>query len=141
MKGNFLHLLLVGIVLGSCSRIPASSNDKDSDVVASTKAGGTTTSTGGASSIPYCIQKRIDSIKSKPVWNPPAEIHEYEYQGAKVYVMSAPCCDFPVTAVDANCNYICAPSGGFTGRGDNKCPEFFSEAKRLRLVWKDEREK
>jgi len=92
-------------------------------------------------SIPICLQQKIDSIKSQPVWNPPAEIHEYEYNGRKMFALSAPCCDFFNTVVDENCNYVCAPSGGFTGRGDGKCTDFFKVGKHIRLVWKDERER
>jgi hypothetical protein len=88
---------------------------------------------------PSCIQRRIDSIKQQPVWNPPAEVHEYEYNGKKVYLFSANCCDQFNTLMDANCNYVCAPSGGFTGKGDRKCNDFYDTAKHLRLVWKDER--
>lgn len=91
--------------------------------------------------IPVCIQQKIDSIKQQPVWNPPAEIDEYVYVDRKVYVISARCCDFFSIAVDSNCNYVCAPSGGFTGKGDRKCVDFLEKAKHLRLVWKDEREK
>jgi hypothetical protein len=39
---------------------------------------------------------------------------------------------------DQDCNYICAPYGGITGKGDGNCADF-SDAKYLRLVWKDER--
>jgi hypothetical protein len=89
--------------------------------------------------IPTCIQQKIDSIKQLPVWNPPAEIVEYEYGERKVYLISANCCDAYSVAVDSNCNYVCAPSGGFTGKGDRKCVDFFEKAKLVRLVWKDER--
>ena len=98
-----------------------------------------TASPAAADQTPSCILTKIDSIKKEPVWNPPAEIYEYEYQGKKVYAISSNCCDFFNTVVDSDCNYICAPSGGFTGRGDGKCKDFFKEAKQLRLVWKDER--
>lgn len=89
--------------------------------------------------VPPCIQQKIDSIKQQPVWSPAAEINEYDYAGRKVYLVSARCCDFFSIAVDSNCNYICAPSGGFTGRGDRKCIDFSEKAKLVRLVWKDER--
>ena len=93
----------------------------------------------GDKSIPTCVQSKIDSIKQLPVWNPPAEVHEYEYDGRKLYLFSADCCDFFTIAIDANCNYVCAPSGGFTGRGDGKCKDFNEKAKMIRLVWKDDR--
>ncbi len=99
----------------------------------------TEASAAGVPGIPLCIQQKIDSIKQQPVWNPPAEIHEYNYGGRKVYLISANCCDFFSIAIDSNCNYVCAPSGGFTGKGDRKCSDFFEKAKHVRLVWKDER--
>lgn len=92
-----------------------------------------------ASGIPACIQQKIDSIKQQPVWNPPAEVYEYNYGERPVFLFSADCCDRPSTAVDSNCNYVCAPSGGFSGKGDRKCVDFFEKAKLVRLVWKDER--
>ena len=96
---------------------------------------------GAETGVPTCIQKKIDSIKQQPVWNPPAEIDEYLYAGKKVYLISARCCDFYSIAVDGNCNYVCAPSGGFTGKGDRKCIDFADKAKLVRVVWKDERER
>lgn len=89
--------------------------------------------------LPSCISQRIQQIKSQPVWNPPATINEYEYNGQTVYLISAPCCDQYNTLVDQNCNTICAPSGGITGKGDGKCPDFSEKAKFVRLVWRDER--
>lgn len=89
--------------------------------------------------IPACIQKKIDSIKQLPVWNPPAEINEYDYAGRKLYLISADCCDVYSAVMDSNCTYICAPSGGITGKGDRKCVDFFDKAKLVRLVWKDNR--
>lgn len=91
--------------------------------------------------VPPCIQQKIDSIKVQLVWNPPAEIDEYEYAGRKIFVISAKCCDFYATAIDSDCNYVCAPSGGITGKGDRKCADFNEKAKHIRLVWKDDREK
>lgn len=90
-------------------------------------------------SLPVCIVQKIDSIKAQPKWNPPAEINEYEIRGKRVFLITAPCCDRYIELVDENCNYICAPSGGVSGNGDMKCPEFSKEAKHVRLVWKDER--
>lgn len=90
-------------------------------------------------SIPSCIQQKIDQIKKEPKWNPPAEVCEYSYKGKRVFYFSSNCCDQYNQVVDDNCNYICAPSGGLTGKGDRKCEDFNSSATKLRLVWKDER--
>src|SRR5437763_814749 len=91
------------------------------------------------SSVPACIQTRIDDIKKQPKWNPPAEVNEYLYNGKKVYLFNANCCDQFITLVDDSCNPICAPSGGITGSGDRNCPDFYQKAHFIRLIWKDPR--
>jgi hypothetical protein len=94
---------------------------------------------GKPPALPPCIQARIDSIRKQPVWNPPAEVYAYEYRGKTVYGFSADCCDFFNVVVDGDCNYICAPSGGITGKGDRQCPDFADSARQIRLVWRDDR--
>jgi hypothetical protein len=89
--------------------------------------------------IPSCIQARIDEIKKQPRWNPPAQVEEYRYDGRRVFLFSANCCDQFTQVVDEACNYICAPSGGITGKGDRKCADFNEKAQLIKVVWKDER--
>jgi hypothetical protein len=89
--------------------------------------------------LPLCIRQKIEAIQQEPKWNPPAEVHEYVYQNKKVYLFSSPCCDQYNVVYDAECNYICAPSGGLTGKGDRKCEDFTANARLIKLVWKDER--
>ena len=91
------------------------------------------------SSIPGCIQQKIDQIKKEPKWNPPAEVREYEYKGKRVFYFSSDCCDQYNVVVDENCNYICAPSRGITGKGDGKCEDFATNAREVGVVWRDER--
>lgn len=91
------------------------------------------------STTPSCILQKIEQIKAQPKWNPPAEVNEYIYNDAPVFLFSSNCCDQYNVAYDENCNVVCAPSGGYTGKGDNKCPDFFEKAKHVRLVWKDKR--
>lgn len=88
---------------------------------------------------PECISNRIEQIKKEPRWNPPAQVNEYTYNGQQVFLFSSNCCDQYNEVYDANCNYVCAPSGGITGKGDGKCSDFLENAKHIRLVWKDER--
>jgi hypothetical protein len=89
--------------------------------------------------IPSCIQQKIEEIKKQPKWNPPAEVYEYRYNGMRVFYFTSNCCDQYNAVYDENCNYLCAPSGGITGKGDGKCNDFIEKAEKLRLVWKDNR--
>ena len=98
-----------------------------------------TTVTTCKQKLPACISQKIDEIKSQPKWNPPAEVNEYDYEGKRVFLFSSPCCDQYNLLYDENCNALCAPSGGYTGRGDEKCPDFEEKAKHVRLIWRDER--
>jgi hypothetical protein len=93
------------------------------------------------STVPACILQRIEQIRKQPVWNPAAEVNQYTYNGKTVYSISADCCDQYTILVDENCQTICAPGGGITGRGDGKCADFSEKAKFVQLVWKDERTK
>ena len=90
--------------------------------------------------IPSCIQQRIDSIKKLSRWNPPAQVNEYRYNSKRVFLFTSDCCDFYDPLYDSACNYIGAPHGGFSGKGDGKCPDFDQAAKHVKLVWKDERQ-
>ena len=92
-----------------------------------------------APAIPACIQAKIDTIKQQPKWNPAATVTEYLYNNKRVFVFSSNCCDQYNEAFDENCNYVCAPSGGMTGKGDRKCSDFKEKAKLVKEVWKDER--
>jgi hypothetical protein len=93
----------------------------------------------GNDSIPVCVQRKIDSVKMQPKWNPPAEVNEYTYKGQRVFLFTANCCDQFYMLYDGSCNYICAPSGGFSGKGDGKCADFAEKAKHIKLTWKDSR--
>jgi len=42
--------------------------------------------------------------------------------GQAFYLIDAPCCDQVNPLYDADGRRICAPTGGFAGSGDGKCP-------------------
>ena len=85
--------------------------------------------------VPTCIKNKIDSFKLKEAHEKPQRVIEYVYKGKKVYYVVMPCCDFYNEVYDANCKFLGAPDGGFTGKGDGKIPDFFEEAKSEKLVW------
>jgi len=87
-------------------------------------------------SVPDCVRKLIDAGEKETPPNGPVEINEYIYNGRTVYLFTARCCDQFNVLYDSSCSMICAPSGGFSGRGDGKCPDFEKNAHFVKLVWK-----
>jgi len=91
-------------------------------------------------SIPACVQKLIDDGNKETPSTAPIQVDEYLYKDKKVYLAIAQCCDFFNLLYDENCKEICAPTGGFTGKGDGKCPDFEKEAKLIKTIWKEKSE-
>ena len=89
-------------------------------------------------SLPSCLRNMIEKAKTDTPPTIPIQIDEYLQGGKTVYYVTADCCDFYNVVYDDSCKYICAPGGGFTGKGDEKCPNFFKEAKHVKLLWKQE---
>ena len=58
------------------------------------------------------------------------------YGDGVAYYMQAGCCDQLDPLVDARGVLLCYPSGGFTGRGDGKCPGALPPAAGRREVWR-----
>lgn len=86
-------------------------------------------------SVPACVQKIIDEAQKSPL-DVPVQVDEYKYNGKKVYLFTAPCCDQFNMLYDEQCVPICAASGGITGKGDGKCPDFSVTATHVKLLWK-----
>lgn len=85
--------------------------------------------------MPTCIKNKIDSFKLKEAHEKPQRVLEYMYKGKKVYYVVMPCCDFFNEVYDRNCKFLGSPDGGFSGKGDGKLPDFFTEATGEKLVW------
>ena len=90
-----------------------------------------------AGSIPACIQKIIDDAGKDNPPNTPQKVDEYLYNGKKVFLVTAHCCDQYNTLYDENCKEICSPTGGFSGKGDGKCPDFSEKATHVRVAWEN----
>jgi hypothetical protein len=89
-------------------------------------------------SIPPCVRSFIDSSFKHSPEDAPVRIDEYWYKDQQFYLFMAPCCDNFDILYDKNCKEICAPTGGFSGRGDGRCPDFSKEAKLVRTIWNNE---
>ncbi|MBU1099231.1 MAG: hypothetical protein KKA84_02420 [Bacteroidetes bacterium] len=86
------------------------------------------------------MEELISEYQNQPVGNPPQSIWQYTYEGQLVYYVPPQCCDQFSVLYDKEGDYICAPDGGITGRGDGQCPDFFSDRKNEKLIWRDSRE-
>jgi hypothetical protein len=89
---------------------------------------------------PPCTQKLIDSATAKPKGSLFTKIESYLYIDKTVYLFTAGCCDRYNEVKDENCVYLFSPSGGFTGKGDQTHPNFFTDAKLLGVIWEDKRQ-
>lgn len=113
---------------------PVNGNDttKPKETIPTTGGKETTTT----NDLPACFKKLIDEKSKETPPDGPTQIDEYLYNGKKVYLFSAMCCDKYNVLYDENCKELCAPSGGFTGRGDGKCPDFNKNAEHVKVVWR-----
>jgi hypothetical protein len=92
-----------------------------------------------AKDTPDCIRQTIEVMANEDVRNPPAKVYRYQYRGSVVYFIPQYCCDFPSQLLDDECNQICSPDGGFSGKGDGKCQDFLDARSDELLVWEDAR--
>ena len=88
---------------------------------------------------PPWLQALIAQIEREPVTNPPSAIFRYRYQSRAVYFRPARCCDIQSELYDDAGRLICHPDGGITGRGDGRCPDFFTARSDEHLIWRDPR--
>ncbi|KFN49517.1 DUF6970 domain-containing protein [Arenimonas composti] len=96
---------------------------------------------GDAAALPPFIVDLIARMEAAPPANPPASIHRYDYRGDTVYYVPPRCCDVPSALYSATGERICSPDGGFTGRGDGKCPDFLDTRSAGTLIWADGRQR
>jgi len=80
---------------------------------------------------PKCIVLKIEELKLKN--DNSASVYQYANHAEIVYLVSPGCCDMFIELYDNKCNYICAPSGGFTGKGDGKCEDL--DLQNEVLIW------
>jgi hypothetical protein len=79
---------------------------------------------------PSCLQAIIQRSNS------PLEIWSYQYNNQIVYLAKGDCCDQYDQVYASDCSLLCAPSGGFSGKGDGKCPDFYDRATNGIPIWK-----
>lgn len=88
-----------------------------------------------STSLPEWLRVKIGQYKALPADRAPLGIWRITHNGQPAYYLYSPCCDQYNPLLSAEGNEICNPSGGFTGRGDGKCPEPMDRGTKAALVW------
>jgi hypothetical protein len=88
---------------------------------------------------PAWLTTVIRQLETEPVANPPALVARYEYKGDTVYFVPPRCCDVMSVVYRSDGTVMCSADGGLTGKGDGRCPDFFTERRNEHIVWRDPR--
>ncbi|MFG6415875.1 DUF6970 domain-containing protein [Roseateles sp. DC23W] len=75
------------------------------------------------------MRQRIKAFEAGSHAGQPQMLRLQDDRGQPVYLVLSMCCDQFNPLYDAQGRYICAPSGGFAGGGDGRCPAW---ARRLK---------
>ena len=82
------------------------------------------------------LRIRLADYDAQPGPAAPRAVFELRYGDGVAYYVKAGCCDQLDPLVDARGVLLCHPSGGFTGRGDGKCPGPLPAPAERREVWR-----
>ena len=86
--------------------------------------------------LPEWLRIRLADYDAQPGPAAPRAVYEVPWRGGVAYYVQAGCCDQLDPLVDARGVLLCYPSGGFTGRGDGKCPGALPGPPDRREVWR-----
>lgn len=87
------------------------------------------------SSLPEWLRGKIGQFEALPPDRAPLGIWQITHKGQPAFYLLSPCCDQYNPLFSAEGNEVCNPSGGFTGRGDGKCPNPMDQGTKATLVW------
>jgi hypothetical protein len=99
-------LAVAALIAGCSSPGPAAPEPRDEGLLSRTKA-----------------RERIAAFEADPTRAGAQGILKIDYQGNPAYLFIAPCCDMFNELYDSHGVKLCAPSGGFAGFGDGRCPD------------------
>ena len=85
--------------------------------------------------LPEWLRVKIKEFEDLPADRAPIGVWQISHNGQSAFYLLSPCCDQYNPLFSAEGNEICNPSGGFTGRGDGKCPTPMDRDTKSALVW------
>ena len=80
---------------------------------------------------PNCVKSKIRKGQNDCL----NRVVSYDYNSETVYLFVPNCPDYMIELIDDKGKYLCAPSGGFSGKGDGLCPDFHSIATEKEVIW------
>ena len=88
-----------------------------------------------SASLPEWLRIKIAQFEASPADRAPLGVWRITHNGQPAFYLLSPCCDQYNPLFSAKGSEICNPSGGFTGRGDGKCPKPMDQGTKAALVW------
>jgi hypothetical protein len=88
-----------------------------------------------STSLPEWLRVKIAEFDELPADRAPLGVWRISHNGQAAFYLLSPCCDQYNPLFSAEGHEICNPSGGFTGRGDGKCPAPMDQGTKATLVW------
>jgi hypothetical protein len=85
--------------------------------------------------LPEWLRIRLADYDAQSGPAAPRAVFEVPYGDGVAYYVQAGCCDQLDPLVDARGVLVCHPTGGFTGRGDGRCPAPLPPPAQRRAVW------
>lgn len=101
----------------------------------SSSAASTSRPSPSSTSLPEWLRVKIGQYEALPADRAPLGIWRITHNGQPAYYLYSPCCDQHNPLFSAGGKEVCNPSGGFTGRGDGKCPQPMDQGTKATLVW------
>jgi hypothetical protein len=95
--------------------------------------------TGVPAGLPEWLKEQVHAYATAPLGAAPESVWQFDLEGKPVYYIPAPCCDQYDRLFAADGSFLCAPSGGLTGRGDRRCPGILPKRDEMKLIWQHPR--
>jgi hypothetical protein len=87
--------------------------------------------------VPRCIENMLDQTDPQTK-APIIGLARYELEGKYYFELMPECCDQFTSLYDEDCNFVCHPGGGITGRGDGQCPDWVENLSNRKTLWEKE---
>ncbi len=109
----------------------------------STTAGASTSATSPVPaidpSLPVWLRQRIAGYERSEFGTSYMRVMKFRHWWRTYYYFTGLCCEQLDPIMDADGEYVCAPTGEWAGEGDMKCPKSFPDESGMTTVWKDSR--